>query len=325
MQSSTQARRPSWPGSPREQTRHLLTAHRAAGRPFTADGVRSFVREEGSGPAVVFIHGMLGASFAYRKLQPALAGRGIRAIAWDLPGFGFADRPRNFDYSWAGLGRFSVDAVDALALDRFHLVVHDVGGPVGFELAATRPAQVLSLTVLNTVVDVTESRPPWSMRPFRMPVIGELWKAGMSRTLFRSLMRLQGIGDTTQVGNAELDAYLQLMRGDDNGRAFLRVMRSTDQSPAKQALYRGVVGDRSRPVQVIWATDDPAMPVATYGEKARRAAHLDSLIRIPGKHFPQEDQATLIASHIARLVDSVSTDRTAADGKPSARGLAASS
>jgi haloalkane dehalogenase len=307
MQSSAQARILSRPGSSRRQTRQVLAAHQAAGRPFTAGGVRSFVREEGAGPPVVFVHGMLGASFTYRKLLPGLADRGIRAIAWDLPGFGFADRPRDFDYSWAGLGRFSVDAVDALRLDRFHLVVHDVGGPIGFELAAARPAQVLSLTLLNTVVDVSESRPPWSMRPFRMPVIGELWKAGMSRALFRSLMHRQGIGDTTQASGAELDSYLELMRGDDDGRAFLRVMRSTDQSPAKQALYRGVVGDQSRPVQVIWATDDPAMPVATYGEKARSAAQLDSLIRIPGKHFPQEDQATLIASHLARLVSTDSS------------------
>jgi haloalkane dehalogenase len=284
------------------QTRDLLAAHRAAGRPFTAGGVRSFVREEGDGPAVVFIHGMWGASFACRKLLTDLAGRGIRAIAWDLPGFGFAGRPPDLDYSWAGLGRFCVDAIDALRLDRFHLVVHDVGGPVGFELAAARPAQVLSLTLLNTMVDVSEFRPPWSMRPFRSPVLGELWKAGMNRTLFRALMRLQGIADTEQVGNAELDAYLCLMRGDDRGRAFLRVMRSADQSPAKQALYRGVVGDRSRPVQVIWAADDPALALATYGEKARAAAGLPALISIPGKHFPQEDQAPLIARHIARFV-----------------------
>ena len=315
MQSNRQARRPGRPSSSREQVRQVLAAHRAAGRPFTAGGVRSFVREEGAGPVVVFTHGMWGASFAYRKLLTCLADRGIRAVAWDLPGFGFADRPRDFDYSWAGLGRFSVDAVDVLGLDRFHLVVHDVGGPIGFELAAARPGQVLSLTVLNTMVDVSEFRPPWSMRPFRTPVVGELWKAGMNRALFRSLMRLQGVGDTTQVSNAELDAYLRLMRGDDNGRAFLRVMRSADQSPAKQALYRGVVGDRSRPVQVIWAADDPALALASYGEKARRAAQLDALIRIPGKHFPQEDQAGLIASHIAGLI------ATAADGETSGRGL----
>jgi pimeloyl-ACP methyl ester carboxylesterase len=39
-----------------------------------------------------------------------------------------------------------------LGLDRFHLVVHDIGGPIGFELAAAGPTRILSLTLLNTVV-----------------------------------------------------------------------------------------------------------------------------------------------------------------------------
>jgi haloalkane dehalogenase len=180
--------------------------------------------------------------------------------------------------------------------------VHDVGGPVGFELTAARPGQVLSLTILNTMVNVTEFRPPWSMRPFRAPVLGGLWQAGLNRVLFRSLMRRQGIGDMTQVSGAELDAYLRLMRGDDRGRAFLQVMRSPDQSPAKQALYRSVVGDHSRPVQIVWSADDPALALATYGETAAAAAGLRTIARIPGRHFPQEDQAAAIADHIAGIV-----------------------
>src|SRR5579859_7523025 len=117
-------------------TAALLDAHRNAGRAFTAARVGSFVREEGSGPAVVCVHGMWGSSFLYRKVLHELAARDLRGIAWDLPGFGFAERPPDYDYSWTGLGRFCVAAVDALGLDRFHLVVHDIGGPVGFELAA---------------------------------------------------------------------------------------------------------------------------------------------------------------------------------------------
>jgi pimeloyl-ACP methyl ester carboxylesterase len=55
----------------------------------------------------------------------------------------------DFDFTFAGLGRFAEAAVDALGLDRFHLVVHDAGGPVGFELAASAPGRVRSLTILN--------------------------------------------------------------------------------------------------------------------------------------------------------------------------------
>lgn len=100
-------------------------------------------------------------------------------------------------------------------------VVHDTGGPAGFELAAACPGRVLSLTILNTVVDVTGRTPPWTMRPFRWPVAGELWAAGMVPPAFRFLMKLQGTGDFSQVSKAEINTCRTLMKGDDRGRTFL--------------------------------------------------------------------------------------------------------
>ena len=181
----------------------------------------------------------------------ASSPRGLRGIAWDLPGFGLAERPRGYDYSWTGLGGFCLAAVNSLNIDRFHLVVHDIGRPVGFELAAACPERVLSLTILNTVIDVAGWTPPWTMRPFRWPVIGELWAAGMVPPAFRFLMKLQGIGDFSQVSKAEISAYLRLMKGDDRGRAFRNVSRGAQATAEKQELYRRVVGSRSSPVQVL--------------------------------------------------------------------------
>ncbi|HXZ71743.1 MAG TPA: alpha/beta fold hydrolase, partial [Streptosporangiaceae bacterium] len=117
----------------------VLAAHRSAGRFFEAAGVRSFVRERGTGPAVVCVHGMIGSSFLYRKVLDELAGHGLRGVSFDLPGLGLAGRPDGYDYSWTGLGRFCAAAVDELGIGRFHLVVHDIGGPVGFELATAMP------------------------------------------------------------------------------------------------------------------------------------------------------------------------------------------
>ena len=179
--------------------------------------------------------------------------------------------------------------------------MHDIGGPVGFELAAARPGRVASLTILNTVIDVTGWTPPWTMRPFRWSLIGELWAAGRAPPAFRFLMRRQGIGDVSQVSKAEINAYLALMKGNDRGRAFLKVSRSAQATRGKQELYRRVVGNRSYPVHVVWAAQDPAMPAGTYGEKTRAAAGLSAIDRIPGKHFPQEDQAPAIAARIAAI------------------------
>ena len=61
-----------------------------------------------------------------------------------------------------------------------------------------------------------------------------------------------------------------------------------------------MVGSTRYPVQAIWGADDPAMTLAVYGEKARAAAHLAEVDTVPGKHFPQEDQAPAIARKIAR-------------------------
>jgi pimeloyl-ACP methyl ester carboxylesterase len=277
----------------------VVERHRRAGRELVAGGVKSFVREEGDGDPVVCLHGVPSSSFLYRKVLAELAARGLRGVAFDLPGLGLAERPRDFDYSWSGLGRFCVAAVDALGLDRFHLVVHDIGGPVGFELAAAMPGRVASLTVLNTLVEVDTFRRPWSMEPFARRGVGQVYLRTLTKPIFRALMRLQGVEDMSAVTTAELDAYVDLLRGDDGGQAFLRIMRAFERTPAKRALYESVLRDGRYPVQIVWGDRDPALKVDVHGEQARRAAGLDTIHRLPAKHFLQEDQAPAIADLVA--------------------------
>ena len=280
----------------------VLAEHRAAGRDFTAAGVRSFVREAGPADAepVVCLHGVPASCYLYRGVLPELARHGLRGVAFDLPGLGLAERPAEFDYSWTGLGRWTAAALDALEIDRFHLVVHDIGGPVGFEVAAAAPARVRSILLLNTLVAVDTFRRPWVMEPFAHRGLGEAWLA-VSRAplVFRTLMRTIGVGP--DVPAAELDAYLGLLVGDDGGRAFLRIMRSFERTAAKRRLYESVVGSDRYPVGVLWGSKDPALPLRSYGVQARLAARLDEVHTVPGKHFLQEDFPAEIAAAVADL------------------------
>ncbi len=286
----------------RMKEEQVIANHKAAGRTFEAAGVQSFVREEGDGPPVVCMHGVPSSSFLYRKVLGGLARRGLRGVAFDLPGLGLASRAKDFDYSWTGLGAFSIAAVDALELRRFHLVVHDIGGPVGFELAAAMPERIGSLTVLNTIIDVASFKKPWSMRPFESKTLGPLWLKGMTRSGFRQLMRMQGIANMKAVPPSELNAYVGLLKREDGGRAFLRIMQSFETTQEKQTLYRSTLKNVPYPVQVVWGEHDPALTVDEFGVVARDLAGLDTIHRLPGKHFLQEDQAEAIAGMVATFV-----------------------
>src|SRR5687767_7035306 len=187
----------------RADVAQLIAIHSAAGRRFEAGGVRSFVREQGDGPAVLLLHGVPASSFLYRKVVPRLADQGLRAIAFDFPGLGLADRPQGFDYTWSGLARWLGEAIDALELERVHLVVHDIGGPIGCEWAVRNPKRVLSLTALNTDLSPATFRRPWSMQPFVIPVVRQLWLHATPRPVFALLFRAQGLGDRRAMTTAE--------------------------------------------------------------------------------------------------------------------------
>lgn len=279
----------------------VVEQHRAAGRTFEAAGVRSFVRENGDGEPVVCMHGVPASSFLYRKVIDELAQRKLRGVAFDLPGLGLADRPANYDYSWTGLGRFSAAAVDALDLDRFHLVVHDIGGPIGFELARVMPDRIRSLTVLNTIVDAQAFRRPWVMQPFAMTGVRWVWLKSMTPSLFAQLMYMQGIEDRTATPKEELLAYHELLMRLDGGRAFLSIMQSFELTATKSEHYKKAVSNVPYPVQIIWGDRDPALTFDKHAAIAQEAAGLSQVHRLPAKHFLQEDHAPEIATRIAAI------------------------
>ncbi len=284
----------------REDVRRILREHQAAGRRFAAGGVESFALEQGDGEPVVLVHGVPTSCFLYRKVVPELAARGLRGIAFDLPGLGLADRPEEFDYSWSGLARWTGEAIDALGIERCHLVVHDIGGPIGFEWAIRNPDRVSSLTALNTLVDAASFHRPWSMHPFSIRGVGELWLRGTPRFLFGEIFYLQGIEDRSVVPRAEVYAHHALLRRGDNGRAFLKIMRGFELTAEKERFFFEGLAGRSYPAQVVWGRDDPAL------RERRRVAVQEALgVETPtllsARHFLQEDRPAAVAEAIATL------------------------
>lgn len=249
---------------------------------------------------MVLLHGVPTSSFLWRKVLTELARHGLRGVAFDLPGLGMADRPLDQDYSWTGLGRFAAAAVDALGLDGFHLVVHDIGGPVGFELiAAVGRERVRSLTVLDTMIEVDTFKRPWVMELFARRGIGEAWLAATTPPAWAVLMRLMG-GTATR---EEWTAHLDLLKRDEGGGAFLKIMRGFERTREKRDLYVGTLASLDRPAQIVWGGRDPALPLRPYAGDLIRALGPDTPLHVlpRAKHFPQEDHARALAERIGAL------------------------
>ena len=281
-------------------TDQVIADWAAAGRRVEVPHAATTVWEQGDGEPVVCLHGVPSSSFLYRKVLPELAARGTRGIALDLPGLGFAERPKAFDYSWSGLAAWTVTALGALGLDRVHLVVHDIGGPIGFDVVARIPDRIASLTVLNTMVRVASFKRPWSMEPFARRGLGELYLRTLHPFAFERLMRIQGVA--SDVPAHELRAYVPILKRDDGGAAFLRIMRGFERTEAFERRILAALGARAFPAQVLWGEQDPALRIDPYGEHVRQALGVEAITRLPGKHFVQEDAPAAVADHVARLI-----------------------
>lgn len=114
------------------------------------DGLKTRYFEEGSGPAVIFLHGAsLGSSAeVFEKNLPAIGRSGFRAIAYDQPGFGLSDNPE--DYGAAYRTQFIVKFMDAVRADRAALVGHSQAGGMAVRVALQQPGRLSHLMVVGS-------------------------------------------------------------------------------------------------------------------------------------------------------------------------------
>ncbi len=292
---------PLWPGKP------LRTPLRR--RTLRAGGIATPLREAGradASEADVFVHGVPGSGADFEPLLSA-AGQVARAVAWDAPGFGKADKPEDFRHSAEGHAEFIGQALEALGIERAHLVLHDFGGPWGIEWAMGAPERLASATLLCTGVPIGYR---WhrTARIWRTPLAGELSMATLTRAGFRASSRRAGPrrlpGPFVDRMFEDLDARTR--------RAILRLYRSVGN--LDELAHEAVAALRplERPALVIWGKHDPFLP-AVLGERQRQAfpgAELHVLER--SGHWPFVDQADRVEE---LLVDFLARTHSLATGR----------
>ncbi len=143
------ARLPDAPGDygPSGRSPWLDVDWRSHQRWLTVGGRRANVIELGSGPPVVFIHGLSGSWQNWLEQLPVFA-REHRVVAFDLPGFGGSAMPGE-QISISGYGRWVDTLLDRLGVQSAAVVGNSMGGFIGAELAIRYPERVERLVLIS--------------------------------------------------------------------------------------------------------------------------------------------------------------------------------
>ena len=224
---------------------------------MTVAGVRSPFLARGPSAAreaVVFVHGNPGPKEDWEGLLARL-DPGIRAFAPDMPGYGAADRPRDFEYTVDGYARHLEGLLDAAGIERAHLVLHDFGGPWGLRWAADHLSRTASLTLINTGVLLGYKWHRFA-RIWQTPLLGELFMAGASRSMLKRMLNAENPRPFPE------EFIDRVHRNSDRGnkRAVLKLYRATRKVAEMSQQLSGVLLQADLPALVVFGAADPYIP-----------------------------------------------------------------
>ncbi|XP_078148851.1 epoxide hydrolase 2-like [Carex rostrata] len=119
-------------------------------RMVKVNGITLHVAEKGEGPVVLLIHGFPELWYSWRHQILSLSGRGYRAVAPDLRGYGLSDCPKKTsDYNLFHVVGDLIALIKSLGVHQVFVVGHDWGAMVAWHLCMIRPDLVKALVNLS--------------------------------------------------------------------------------------------------------------------------------------------------------------------------------
>ena len=282
------------------------------------EGVGINLRQGGSGPALLLLHGYPQTHVEWHKVAPRLA-EDFTVVCPDLRGYGDSDKPPSTDTDFSTYCKRTtandlIAVMRVLGFDRFHLVGHDRGVRVGLRMALDHEYAIKSLTNLDVVpsqeaFEAMDSSLAFSwfhwhlMRqpaPFPETLIGANPKFYLD-FLLDSWTNIEG--SITEEAYAE---YLRCFSNPDTIRATCADYRGVALDLEHDAIDRG--RQLACPVLVLWGGNMPKRPGWQTGANLdmmsvwkRRASSVRGKGMNCGHFIPEERPAELVSELLTFL------------------------
>jgi pimeloyl-ACP methyl ester carboxylesterase len=259
-------------------------------------GARMRYLHAGSGSPVLLVHGLMGYSFSWRHVIPALADR-HEVFAIDSVGTGFSDRPAPLDCSLKASAQRLLRFMDAMSQDKFDLVGTSHGGGVALMAACLLPARIRRLVLVAPVN-------PWAPRgkklaPFLShPLVAPLFMRAahhfmaMRRYYFERLW-----GDRRRIPAGVFEGYMQPLDKLDAWNYPMSILKPWN---ADLRELRGALPRIAKiPTLLVWGSRDRAVAPASAEPLKRnfqdcKLVTMNGIGHLPYEESPEEFNRTLL-------------------------------
>ena len=211
------------------------------------------------GEPVLLLHGFPQTSLAWSAQLAALAGAGYRACAFDQRGYSPGARPTDVDaYRSPELTADVIRVADALGMDRFHLVGHDWGGAVAWQVGGRHADRLRTLTVVSTPH-------PAAMG---LALSGNLGGDQAERSGYFEIFRAEGSENGFLADDAQFFRAVFAASGmpEGKGEPYVEALGTPEALGAALNWYRAAdlslvegLGPITVPTMYVWSTEDPAL------------------------------------------------------------------
>ena len=258
----------------------------------------------GDGPDVLLLHGLGGAKSSFFDAAATLSRR-YRVHALDLPGFGASSKPTTAPYTARWFAETVLDTMDALGIERAHVVGNSMGGRIAIELGLRSPERVRSLGLLCPAVAFVKRtyhpvvrlmRPELGLLPHRFA------REKVAEHFWGLFADADGIDPS--VADVVVDEFQRIYSSAGGRIAFLSAARNIYlEAPYGRNGFYGRLSRLEPPALFVWGSHDRVIPPA-FGRHVERWLPSAEQVVLDGcGHVPQVERPERTAELLEDLFE----------------------
>ena len=275
----------------------------SAERTVTLHGHAFSYTDSGSGPALLFIHGILGSQKQWAHLVDRLDDD-HRLVVPDLFGHGESAKPVG-DYSLGAHAATLRDLLDRLGIERVSLVGHSLGGGIAMVFTYLFPERVERLVLVSSGGLGREVSPLLRSATLPgaelvLPVLASGWVRGRLASAGRVL---EAVGMRPDSDVREVWTGFTSLGDADTRRAFLATTRAVIDPGGQSVTAHDHLREATQlPTLVVWGTRDRMIPAWHAAAATTSIKHCRVELFQGAGHFPHLDDPDRFADLVREFV-----------------------